>query len=102
MTDFRNHHIQCFTSDGQPKWCAGSHGDQPGELNYPNIMQVVGSNIFITDCNGVSVFTTSGQFVIRFACMCADSCGGCLDGLAVDKDEFVFVADVQDNRIVMF
>ena len=102
VTEFINHRIQCFTSDGQPKWCAGSHGDQPGELNCPNIMQIVGCNIFITDCNGVSVFTTSGQFVIRFACKCAESCGGCLDGLAVDKDEFVFVADVHDNRIVMF
>ena len=46
MTGYENHHIQCFTSDGQLKWCAWSHGDQPGELNHPNVMQVVGSNIF--------------------------------------------------------
>ena len=102
VTDYENHRIQCFTSDGQPKWCAGSHGHQPGELNRPNVMQVVGSNIFITDCNGVSVFTTSGQFVTRFACMCAKSSGGRIDGLAVDKDGFVFVADVPRNRIVVF
>ena len=40
VTECRNHRIQCFTSDAQPKWCAGRPGDQPGELNSPNVMQV--------------------------------------------------------------
>jgi len=103
VTDCYNHRIQCFTSDVHPKWCAGRQGDQPGELNLPNIMQVVNSNIFVTDCNGVSVFTTSGQFVIRFACMCAGSPNdGVVDGIAVDKDGFVFVSDTSRNRIIVF
>ena len=103
VTDYRNHRIQCFTSDAQPKWCAGSRGDQPGELNHPNVMQVVSRNIFVTDCNGVSVFTTSGQFVTRFACMCASSSpGDSIDGIAVDKDGFVFVSDDSHNRIIVF
>ena len=56
----------------------GIQGDQPGELNCP-VMQVVGSNIFVTCKNGISVFTTSGEFVIRFA----DISGA--NGIAVDK-----------------
>ena len=101
VTECRNHCIQCFTSDAQPKWCAGRPGDQPGELNSPNVMQVVGRNIFITDRNGVSVFTTSGEFITRFACMCASS-GPSADGIAVDKDGFVFVSDSPRNRIIVF
>ena len=91
-----NHRIQCFTRDGQPKWCAGSRGDQPGNLDCPNVMQVVGSNIFVTCKNGVSVFNTSGEFVIRFA----DIIGA--NGIAVDKDGFVFVSDSGHNRIIVF
>ena len=96
VTDCRNNRIQCFTSDGQPKWCTRTAGDQPGELSRPNVMQVVDSKFFVTDDNGVSVFTTNDEFVIRFADI------NDVNGIAVDEDGFVFVSDVPHNRIIVF
>lgn len=104
VTDYRNHRIQCFTSDHKPKWCTGTQGSQLCDLNEPNVMHVFGSNIFVTDLNGVSVFDTSGQFVTRFASMCAASAESksSADGITVDQDGFVYVSDTVRNRIIVF
>ena len=103
VTDYKNHRIQCFSSDAEPKWSVGTHGSGPGELDSPNIMQIVGSTIFVSDRSGVVVFTTRGQFVTRFATMCAASgSNDSVDGIAVDRDGFVFVSDTPNDRIIVF
>ena len=103
VTDYSNNRIQCFTSDHNPKWCAGGKGNRPCDLNEPNVMQIFGTNIFLTDLGGVAVFNTSGQFVTRFAGMCAaDASKSSADGIAVDHDGFVYVSDTPRNRIIVF
>ena len=103
VTDYKNHRIQCFTSNHEPKWCAGTKGEKPCDLNKPNVMHVFGNNIFVTDLGGVAVYDTHGQFVTRFAGMCAEvESKGSADGVIVDADGFVYVSDTHRNRIVVF
>ena len=99
VTDLENHRIQCLTNMGMSIRCIGKEGNGPGEFFRPNIIRIAGNCIYVTDRRAVSVFTTSGQFITHFAGMCA---GGELDGLAIDKNGFVFVSDYSRNRIVVF
>lgn len=103
VTDYSNHRIQCFTRNHDSRWCTGTPGDRPENLNEPNVMQVISDKIFVTDLGGVSVFTTQGQFITRFAKMCAASeSKSSADGIAIDHDGFVFVSDTPRNRLVIF
>ena len=101
VTDLRNQRVQCLTADGDSIRCIGREGSGPGEFSLPNILKVFGSHIFVTDASGVSVFTTGGQFVSRFAAMCC-AADEYLNGLDVDEDGFVYVSDSSRNRIVVF
>ena len=101
-TDSKNHRVQCFTANGKFFRCIGKEGRGSGDFSNPNIIDIVASYIFVTDDGGVSVFTTGGQFISRFATMCSAVDGIPSDGLAVDQNGFVFVADYPRNRIVVF
>ena len=102
ITDLENHRVQCCTAIGRSLKCIGKKGNGPGEFRRPNILEVVGTHFFVTDDNGVSVFTTGGQFISRFATMCSAVGTDTIEGLAVDKNGFVFVADTPRDRIVVF
>ena len=97
VTELLNHRIQCFTSAHFPKWCIGTEQIGPQFLYRPNVMQVVGANIFIADHNSVVVFNTQGQFITRFGGMCTAA-----DGITIDQDGFVYVSDIHKNRIGIF
>ena len=99
VTDYDNHRIQCLTNRGTPIACIGKEGSRPGELVNPNILRIAGNYIYVTDDRAVSVFTTSGQFITRFAGMCA---ANGLNGLAIDTNGFVFVSDNSGDRILVF
>ena len=99
VTDYSNDRIQCFSHNGTLKWYTGTTEG----LKEPNVMHIVENKIFVTDLGGVSVFTTEGHFVTRFASMCAASeSKSSADGIAIDSDGFVFVSDTPRNRIVIF
>ena len=99
ITDYSNDRIQCFSGNRTWKWSTSTAGG----LKEPNVMQIFGNKIFVTDLGGVSVFDTQGQFVTRFASMCAASASkSSADGIAVDSDGYVFVSDTPRNRIVVF
>ena len=72
-------------------------GNRQCDLNKPNVMDIVGNNIFVTDRDGVAVYDTDGCFIARFAQMCANA-----NGIIVDVDGFVYISDSQRNRIVVF
>ena len=94
VTELLNHRVQCFTREHDPKWCmvAQEHG-----LYRPNVMHVVGTSIFVTDHHSVVVFNTEGQLITRFGAICAPA-----DGITVDEDGFVYVSDIDRNRIGVF
>ena len=99
VTDYRNHRIQCLTNMGTPIACIGKEGNGPGEFFKPNILRIAGNYMYVTDRRAVSIFTTSGQFITRFAGICA---ANELNGLAIDKNGFVFVSDYSGDRILVF
>ena len=97
VTDHNNHRVQCLTTCGTPISCFGCNGTEPGQFHSPNVIEVTDDYLFVTDVLGVSVFTTSGEFITRFAAICGYS-----NGLAIDKHGFVFVSDRSQDRIVVF
>ena len=69
MTDYNNHHIQIFTSEGQFLFQFCSKGSGPGKLTHPFGIVVDDNNLmYITEWsnNHISIFTTDGQFLQSF------------------------------------
>ena len=102
ITDSRNHCVQIVKQNGKSIQTFGKQGDGPGEFAFVNCIHIHGDYIYITDfsanCAWVNVFQTTGKFLTRFG-------GDMLDhpqGVVVDKDGFVYVADGFHHRIVVF
>jgi len=97
VTDTKNFRVQVLTKEGEFIRTFGTKGDKPGEFLCPNWIHVTGEYVYVTDyCSRyVSVFNVSGKFIHRFG---ADIFGH-PEGIVVDEDGFVYVAD-SDKRIV--
>ena len=68
-------------------------------------MCVAGQYVYVTDdgLNNVSVFTIEGAYVISFGHHGSeDGCYVYPYGLCVDRDGFVYVADLGNNRVQVF
>ena len=98
VTEFRNHRVQIFSSDGNFLRFFGTEGSKNGEFNDPRgIAFHKNGNIFVVD-NGnsrIQIFSGEGKYISSFGGK------GSLDGqlfgplgLSVDSDGNVIVADV--------
>lgn len=101
ITDQRNSRIQVLTQNGKHICTFGRKGRNPGELVLPNCIHIDGELLYVSDykTNYISVFHISGRFMYRF--------GGAEtlknpEGIVVDQDGFLYVADGGNNRIVVF
>ncbi|MEA3358676.1 MAG: SMP-30/gluconolactonase/LRE family protein, partial [Thermodesulfobacteriota bacterium] len=116
VADSCNHCIQKFTSDGQftTKW--GSEGSADGEFNFGNHyigMAIDGNgNIYVVDFGNhcIQKFTSDGRFIAKWGSEgSADgefNFGNYLHpsgvGVAVDENDYVYVADRVNHRVQKF
>ena len=108
VTDEDNHRIQKFSQDGKFVGQFGTKGSGPGQLNSPNgitIDTAATGLVYVSEYGNecISVFTSDGVFVSRFG-----SKGSNIDqfnspyGLTFNKDGFLYVCDIGNNRLVVY
>ena len=106
VTDYNNHRIQVFSSDGTHLRSFGRKGDKQGEFNYPaGIAFDNDGHIVVVDSNNhrVQIFNEQGEFLSQFGGK------GNLDhqlkdpfGLSIDSDGNYIVADSNNKLIKIF
>ena len=106
VSDFWNHRIQKFDSNGNFLLAWGSMGTQSGQMNNP-FGVTVGPNgdVYVADYgnNRIQVFTGSGTFVRRWGT--TGSLAGQFhqpSGVAIDANGDVYVTDQDNHRIQVF
>jgi hypothetical protein len=106
VSEYINHRVQKFTSDGQfvVKW--GSYGSDDGQFRHPMGIAVDGSgDVYVVDYYNYRIqkFTSSGQFVTKWGSKGSGD-GQFLYpiGIAVDAAGFVYVSDFSNNRVQKF
>ena len=107
VTEFGNHRIQVFSSDGTYLRSFGTRGDKQGEFNFPTgiAFDRKNGNILVADSYNcrVQLFSEQGEYLNHFGEQ------GNLDhqlnfpfGLSVDSDCNVIVADSGNKVIKIF
>jgi len=104
LTEFGNHRVQLFSSDGTYLRSFGRQGDKQGEFNFPTgiAFDLKNENILVVDSDNhrIQLFSEQGEYLDQFGCY------GKLDhqfylphGLSLDSDGNVIVAD-RGNKVI--
>ena len=103
VSELHNHRVQCVTAAGvHVRFIGSCSGTGESRLRRPNILHTHSSYLFISDDRGVIVFTTSGEFVTRFATELCKVGDYPIEGLTVSSDGFVYVYHCPQNRIFLY
>jgi DNA-binding beta-propeller fold protein YncE len=106
VSDFWNHRIQMFDSNGQWKQSIGSNGSDNGQFNYPRGIAFNSKNhMFIADGGNHRIveFDENLQFIKAFGSY--GNRNGQFDGPAgieIDADDNIVVVDWDNHRIQKF
>ena len=98
LVDGNNHRIQVFSDNWKFQRTIGKKGSGPGELRNPVCINIDHDQIFVTDYENdrISVFSTSGQFLATFGERYLKH----PEGLAIDRDGFVYVSHSRKKVLV--
>ena len=105
VIDHDNSVIRVFSIDGDLLRSFGCDENGVKKLKRPRGVCVAGQYVYVADAwlNNVSVFTTEGAYVTSFGyCGSEEGCFNYPYGLCVDRDGFVYVADVNNHRVQVF
>jgi len=106
VTDYENHQVIRFSSQGIYKNHFGGFGNAPGFFNYPVNVQVDRQGyIYVADEKNTRIqkFTGEGKFLLSFGDH--ESNGhrlGPIFSLSIDREGQVWVADPSHNRIQIY
>ena len=107
VADTYNNCIKVFTPDGQLYSLFGTKGSGRGQLNLPSgiVFDDDKNLVYITNTDNhcISIFTTAGQFVRSFGGY-GSSLGqfSCPLGITIDKKRYLYVCDIDNNRLVVY
>ena len=109
VTDYRNHRVQIFNSEGNYLRLLGRSATKEGEFNFPfGITYHNNGNIFVADnCNEnstIQIFSGKGEYVGTFGKRGSldSQLSNSLRGLSVDSDGNIIVADSGNRLIKIF
>jgi DNA-binding beta-propeller fold protein YncE len=108
VTDYDNHRIQKFTSDGDYITQWGTYGSGDGQFWGPSGIAVDASgNVYVADTynSRIEVFTSNGTYLTQWGTLGGGSGNGQFNyvyGVAVDASGNVYAVDMHNNRIQKF
>ncbi|MCH7623187.1 MAG: hypothetical protein IIB46_03810, partial [Nitrospinae bacterium] len=106
VTDYENHQVIRFSSQGIYKNHFGGFGNAPGFFNYPVNVQVDRQGfIYVADEKNTRIqkFTGEGKFLLSFGDHESDGQRlGPIFSLSIDPENRVWVADPSHNRIQIY
>ena len=106
VTDYFNHNVQIFNSDGNHVRSFGQNGDEAGEFDYPTgIAFHKNGNIFVADNNNnrIQIFSGEGEYVGQFGEKGNQDCRlNSPRGLSIDSNGNIIVADSDNKAIKIF
>ncbi|HEX5457846.1 MAG TPA: hypothetical protein VFX64_05610, partial [Candidatus Nitrosotalea sp.] len=103
VVDRNSSSVEKFSPAGTLLSSFGSAGSAPGQLGNPERIAIDSiGNIYVTDSNVIQKFNSKGIFISQFFANDTPQC--CLNaiGIAIDRSNNVYVADVFYNRILKF
>jgi DNA-binding beta-propeller fold protein YncE len=106
ISDYNNHRIQIFDSNGQWKQSIGSNGSENGQFRYPlGILFNSRKHMYVVDGSNhrVQVFDQKMQFIMTFGSEGNEN--GRFQyprGISVDADDNIVVTDCWNHRIQTF
>lgn len=106
ITDTSAHQIAVFDLRGNERLRIGSHGDAPGQFNYPTDLFVDGTGrLYVTDAlnSRISLFSAEGMHLKSFG-RPGDSSGSFArpKGIAVDSTGNIYVCDALLDAVQIF
>ncbi|HED36182.1 MAG TPA: 6-bladed beta-propeller [Gammaproteobacteria bacterium] len=105
LVDTRQHQLLVFNSSGQLKKRIGRRGTQPGEFNYPTLIQEHNGTLLVNDSLNYRIqsFDLKGNYLGSFGEIGQSS--GYLSrpkGIGVDKFGHIYIVDALLNNIQLF